>query len=166
MSTVRKALRTGFGDNPDVSQWIAVKTSSTSRKFSKQPHDVVKEVRLLSSLSHVNVRFFAATHEEALIIATASSSASLTTRTTRLHVRCISGCRSFLSPLTSSSTLPPSLPTPLLLSPSSPNPTPTPPSPFLSLPNQLPFKLSPPSHTCTTQRKTSLTGISNPETYS
>ncbi|KAF8707322.1 hypothetical protein AX14_013616 [Amanita brunnescens Koide BX004] len=54
VSTVRKALRTGFGDS-DTAQWIAVKTSSTNRKFSRQPHDVVKEVRLLSSLSHENV---------------------------------------------------------------------------------------------------------------
>ena len=55
MSTVRKVLRTGFGDSPDALQWVAVKTSSTNHRFSRQPHDVVKEVRLLSSVSHENV---------------------------------------------------------------------------------------------------------------
>ncbi|KAF8633564.1 hypothetical protein AX15_001362 [Amanita polypyramis BW_CC] len=55
VSTVRKALRTGFGHDPSTLQWVAVKTSTTNRRFAKQPHDVVKEARMLSKLSHANV---------------------------------------------------------------------------------------------------------------
>ncbi|KAM6498866.1 CMGC/CDK protein kinase [Amanita muscaria] len=58
VSTVRKTLKSGFG-GPDedlsVPRWLAVKTSTTNHKFSRQPHDIVKEVRLLSGLSHVNI---------------------------------------------------------------------------------------------------------------
>ncbi|KAH9950959.1 kinase-like domain-containing protein [Amylocystis lapponica] len=34
---------------------VAIKSASTLRKFSKQPHDIVKELRLLRCLSHINV---------------------------------------------------------------------------------------------------------------
>ncbi|KAK2462861.1 hypothetical protein APHAL10511_005059 [Amanita phalloides] len=65
MSTVRKTRRMGFGDNPGVWQWIAVKTATTNRRFSKQPHDVIKELRLLASLSHLNViQLFDHTHDQ------------------------------------------------------------------------------------------------------
>ncbi|KAF8808202.1 kinase-like protein [Phlegmacium glaucopus] len=36
-------------------QWIAVKTASTLRKFTREPHDILKELRLLSEISHPNV---------------------------------------------------------------------------------------------------------------
>lgn len=38
---------------PDGPRFIAVKTSTTAH--AKEPHDIVKEVRLLASLSHPNV---------------------------------------------------------------------------------------------------------------
>jgi hypothetical protein len=34
---------------------LAVKSSSTLRKFAKEPHDIVKELRLLSLAQHPNV---------------------------------------------------------------------------------------------------------------
>lgn len=37
-------------------QVVVVKSSSTLRKFAKEPHDIVKESRLLSSIRHSNVR--------------------------------------------------------------------------------------------------------------
>lgn len=36
-------------------QVVAVKSSSTLRKFSREPHDIIKESRLLSSIQHPNV---------------------------------------------------------------------------------------------------------------
>lgn len=38
---------------PDGPRFVAVKTSTTSH--AKEPHDIIKEVRLLASLSHPNV---------------------------------------------------------------------------------------------------------------
>ena len=38
---------------PDGPRFIAVKTSTTTH--AKEPHDIIKEVRLLASLSHPNV---------------------------------------------------------------------------------------------------------------
>jgi len=35
---------------------IVIKSSSTFRKFSKEPHDIEKELRLLASIQHPNVR--------------------------------------------------------------------------------------------------------------
>jgi len=37
---------------------IAVKTGKTKKKLVLEPHDIVKEVRLLSSLSHPAVRLY------------------------------------------------------------------------------------------------------------
>lgn len=37
-------------------QWVVVKSSSTVRKFAREPHDIIKELRLLESISHENVR--------------------------------------------------------------------------------------------------------------
>ncbi|KAI0640131.1 kinase-like protein [Trametes polyzona] len=34
---------------------VAIKSASTNPKFSKQPHDIGKELRILMSLSHINV---------------------------------------------------------------------------------------------------------------
>ncbi|KAJ7239751.1 kinase-like domain-containing protein [Mycena haematopus] len=36
-------------------QWIVAKCASVRKKFSKEPHDIVKELRILSELSHVNI---------------------------------------------------------------------------------------------------------------
>ncbi|KAJ7144836.1 kinase-like domain-containing protein [Mycena crocata] len=36
-------------------QWIVAKSAAVRRKFSKEPHDIVKELRILSKLSHVNI---------------------------------------------------------------------------------------------------------------
>jgi hypothetical protein len=37
-------------------QVVVVKSSSTLRKFAREPHDIIKESRLLSSIRHINVR--------------------------------------------------------------------------------------------------------------
>jgi len=37
-------------------QWVVVKTASVECKFSREPHDIVKEFRLLRRLSNINVR--------------------------------------------------------------------------------------------------------------
>lgn len=34
----------------------AIKITPANRKASKEPHDIVKEIRILSGLSHQNVR--------------------------------------------------------------------------------------------------------------
>lgn len=39
-------------------RWIVVKTATVVRKFSKEPHDIKKELRTLLDLSHPNVRIF------------------------------------------------------------------------------------------------------------
>jgi cyclin-dependent kinase 8/11 len=36
-------------------QWVVVKTATTNRKFAKEPHDIVKELRVLCGISHINV---------------------------------------------------------------------------------------------------------------
>lgn len=36
-------------------QLVVVKTATTKKKFSKEPHDILKELRIVSSLRHVNV---------------------------------------------------------------------------------------------------------------
>ncbi|KAH9486068.1 Cyclin-dependent kinase 2 [Psilocybe cubensis] len=38
-----------------VPQWIVVKSATTLRKFAREPHDIVKELRLLSSIIHPNI---------------------------------------------------------------------------------------------------------------
>ncbi|KAF5312234.1 hypothetical protein D9619_002503 [Psilocybe cf. subviscida] len=38
-----------------VPQWVVVKSSSTLRKFTREPHDIVKELRLLSCMMHPNI---------------------------------------------------------------------------------------------------------------
>ncbi|KAI0334016.1 kinase-like protein [Cubamyces sp. BRFM 1775] len=44
---------------------VAIKSASTNPKFSKQPHDIGKELRILLDLSHVNViEVFGYTYEE------------------------------------------------------------------------------------------------------
>ncbi|KAF9535623.1 kinase-like domain-containing protein, partial [Crepidotus variabilis] len=51
-STVAKAWVTTKDGSP---RWVVVKSSTTSRKFAKEPHDIMKECRLLSSLAHCHV---------------------------------------------------------------------------------------------------------------
>jgi cyclin-dependent kinase 8/11 len=41
-------------------RWVAVKTATINRRFAKEPHDIVKELRVLCSLSHINVGFLIA----------------------------------------------------------------------------------------------------------
>ncbi|KAG1879663.1 kinase-like domain-containing protein [Suillus tomentosus] len=36
-------------------QWIAIKTSTIHRKYAKEPHDIIKEARLIASACHPNV---------------------------------------------------------------------------------------------------------------
>ncbi|KJA28379.1 hypothetical protein HYPSUDRAFT_33746 [Hypholoma sublateritium FD-334 SS-4] len=38
-----------------VAQWNVVKSATTQRKFSREPHDIVKELRLLSTMMHPNI---------------------------------------------------------------------------------------------------------------
>ncbi|KAJ7207499.1 CMGC/CDK protein kinase [Mycena pura] len=50
-STVSRTWTAFKGSEP---QWIVAKSSTIRKKFSKEPHDIVKELRILSKLSHVN----------------------------------------------------------------------------------------------------------------
>ncbi|RDB19371.1 Cyclin-dependent kinase 20 [Hypsizygus marmoreus] len=36
-------------------QWVAIKSATVTKKFSMEPHDIRKELRILSSISHPNV---------------------------------------------------------------------------------------------------------------
>ncbi|KDR85845.1 hypothetical protein GALMADRAFT_109338 [Galerina marginata CBS 339.88] len=36
-------------------QWVVVKSSTTQRRFAREPHDIVKELRLLSGMAHLNI---------------------------------------------------------------------------------------------------------------
>ncbi|TFK70066.1 kinase-like protein [Pluteus cervinus] len=36
-------------------QWLVVKSATTYRKFSKEPHDIVKEARVLQKINHPNI---------------------------------------------------------------------------------------------------------------
>ena len=96
-STVRKTWKEEAGSS-SAPQWVAVKTSTTNRKFSHQPHDVVKEVRLLSSLSHVNVRVYIVRMFVSLIrfffFFDVRSLPSMTIRMTGRRGLCTSGCLS------------------------------------------------------------------------
>ena len=50
-STVFRARLVG-----EPERWIAIKSSPAKRKFSPEPHDIIKEIELLSRISHINVR--------------------------------------------------------------------------------------------------------------
>lgn len=55
MSVITKAV--AIDDDTDgEEQMVAIKAGKTKRKFVLEPHDIVKELRLLSSLSHPAVR--------------------------------------------------------------------------------------------------------------
>lgn len=47
-------------------RWIAIKQSPAKRKFSPEPHDILKEIAILSSISHVNVCIYLQ-HKDILI---------------------------------------------------------------------------------------------------
>lgn len=49
-STVFRARLVG-----EPERWIAIKQSPAKRKFSPEPHDILKEIEILSSVSHINV---------------------------------------------------------------------------------------------------------------
>ncbi|KAJ6606796.1 kinase-like domain-containing protein [Mycena sp. CBHHK59/15] len=51
-STVSRTWTAFNGREP---QWIVAKSGTVHKKFSKEPHDIVKELRILSNLSHVNI---------------------------------------------------------------------------------------------------------------
>lgn len=55
VSTVSRTWTTIADDKEP--RWLVVKTATIVRKFSKEPHDIVKELRILSSISHPNVCF-------------------------------------------------------------------------------------------------------------
>ncbi|KAJ6601102.1 CMGC/CDK protein kinase [Mycena vulgaris] len=48
-------LRTWTSFEGRESQWIVAKSATFRKKFSKEPHDIVKELRILSKLSHINI---------------------------------------------------------------------------------------------------------------
>ncbi|KAJ6541652.1 kinase-like domain-containing protein [Mycena capillaripes] len=51
-STVSRTWSAFEGQEP---QWIVGKSATVRKKFSKEPHDIVKELRILSKLSHINI---------------------------------------------------------------------------------------------------------------
>ncbi|KAG2106956.1 kinase-like protein [Suillus discolor] len=51
VSLVSKSLLEREGQT----QWIAIKTSTIHRKYAKEPHDIIKEARLIASACHPNV---------------------------------------------------------------------------------------------------------------
>lgn len=36
-------------------RYVAIKSASSRRRFSPEPHDIVKEISLLKGVSHINV---------------------------------------------------------------------------------------------------------------
>ncbi|KAI0756430.1 kinase-like domain-containing protein [Daedaleopsis nitida] len=54
-STAAYVTRGQLRGDPNSSGLVAIKSGSTNPKFSAQPHDIGKELRILSSLSHSNV---------------------------------------------------------------------------------------------------------------
>lgn len=42
-------------EEDDEPQWVVVKTATTNRRFAKEPHDIVKELRVLCGITHINV---------------------------------------------------------------------------------------------------------------
>ncbi|KAJ7842248.1 CMGC/CDK protein kinase [Mycena olivaceomarginata] len=51
-STVSRTWSAFEGREP---QWIVAKSATIREKFSKEPHDIIKELRILSKLSHINI---------------------------------------------------------------------------------------------------------------
>ncbi|KAI5119776.1 hypothetical protein M0805_009247 [Coniferiporia weirii] len=49
-STVYRALLKG-----DPELWIAIKSASSRKRFSPEPHDILKEITMMSSISHDNI---------------------------------------------------------------------------------------------------------------
>jgi hypothetical protein len=53
-------------------QWLAVKTASIRRTFTKEPHDIIKENRVLSTLRHQNVCLCSVEFKSAMFTGVAS----------------------------------------------------------------------------------------------
>ncbi|KAJ7146425.1 kinase-like domain-containing protein [Mycena epipterygia] len=51
-STVSRTWTAVEGREP---QWVVAKSATIRKKFSKEPHDIVKELRILSKLLHINI---------------------------------------------------------------------------------------------------------------
>lgn len=54
-STISKARVRTAGDQ-DCQLWVAIKTAPCRRRFSPEPHDIVKEIAIISQISNANVR--------------------------------------------------------------------------------------------------------------
>ena len=54
-STVVRTWIPASDDPPEHARWIAVKSAMTQRKFAREPHDIMKELQVLSSVTHGNV---------------------------------------------------------------------------------------------------------------
>ncbi|KAG5643301.1 hypothetical protein DXG03_001228 [Asterophora parasitica] len=50
-----KVSRIWAAISPHPVQWVVVKSATLVRRFSKEPHDIVKELRVLSGLDHPNI---------------------------------------------------------------------------------------------------------------
>ncbi|KAG6916860.1 hypothetical protein DXG01_004841 [Tephrocybe rancida] len=50
-----RVSRTYTSIHPHSAQWVIVKSATTSRRFGAEPHDIVKELRVLAKLDHVNI---------------------------------------------------------------------------------------------------------------
>ena len=54
----RTQIRVHESEGSTSARWVAVKSASIHPRLSEEPHDIVKELRLLSGVSHANVRTF------------------------------------------------------------------------------------------------------------
>ncbi|KIJ95859.1 hypothetical protein K443DRAFT_637736, partial [Laccaria amethystina LaAM-08-1] len=54
-STVARTWIPASNDPPEYARWIVVKSATTQRNFAREPHDIVKELRVLSLVTHANV---------------------------------------------------------------------------------------------------------------
>ena len=54
-STVARTWIPASDDPPEHARWIVVKSATTQRKFAREPHDIVKELQVLNSVTHENV---------------------------------------------------------------------------------------------------------------
>jgi hypothetical protein len=56
VSVITKAVAVDDDTDGVEEQMVAIKAGKAKRKFVLEPHDIIKELRLLSSLSHPAVR--------------------------------------------------------------------------------------------------------------
>jgi hypothetical protein len=60
-STISRTEIRQLTDDPGTpanTTWIAIKSATIHPRLSQEPHDIIKELRVLSSISHANVRPF------------------------------------------------------------------------------------------------------------